>query len=509
MRLHTSIALGAMTVALAAVPGTALAKGTHHAKRQAAPVEGQLTVAEQLAQAQQQLAQMQAQLNALQARLDAQATAAPQMAQATQAAQGKADEAQATATKALAAAEKAQAGVIKTEKAVGAVKWAADTRVSGRMYFDVSNIRQQAAGIKTAASGTGFNIKRLYVGIDHRFSDMFAMNVTTDISNVVGQTANANFATPTATIPACAAAPCPASTTNLNNVALVGKGFYVKKAYLEARLNPALWVRVGAADLPWVPYIEGQEGHRHIESEALDRTGFGTSADWGVHIGGDLADKLVSYQVSVVNGAGYRNVKVTKTMDVEGRLSFNYKGLWGAVGGYVGKLGNNVEAPLPTTFHTASRFNLAGGFKNDKIGLGAEYFYAKNWKNVTSNPATNAYSEDSAKGLSVFGNYTLAPKWSVFGKYEWIKPTNTNVPAVADNYFNIGLQWEPVKIVDIALVYKRETVSNGAIATANGTIGCAGSATASSFASAAALAAAPCVGNGTLDQIGIFGQLRF
>ena len=98
MRLHTSIALGAMTVALAAVPGTALAKGTHHAKRQAAPVEGQLTVAEQLAQAQQQLAQMQAQLNALQARLDAQATAAPQMAQATQAAQGKADEAQATAT---------------------------------------------------------------------------------------------------------------------------------------------------------------------------------------------------------------------------------------------------------------------------------------------------------------------------------------------------------------------------------------------------------------------------
>jgi hypothetical protein len=109
----------------------------------------------------------------------------------------------------------------------------------------------------------------------------------------------------------------------------------------------------------------------------------------------------------------------------------------------------------------------------------------------------------------VFGNYNLTPKWSVFGKYEWVKPTNTNVPAVSDNYFNIGLQWEPVKIVDIALVYKRETVNNGAISTQNGTIGCSGSATASSFASAGALAAATCLGNGTFDQIGIFGQLRF
>ena len=517
MRLQSSIALGALTVALAAMPGAALAKTAHHARHKAAaePVEGQLTTAEQLTMAQQQIAQLQAQLNALASKIEGQSAAAPQVAQATAAAQTKADQAAATATKALAVAEKAQTGVAKAEKAVGAVKWAADTRVSGRMYFDVTNISQQSAGTKTAASGTGLNIKRMYVGVDHKFSDMFAMNVTADIANVVGQTANANFATPTASIPAiaaCAATPCPAvaaTTTNLNNVALVGKGFYIKKAYLEAKLNPALWVRVGSADLPWVPYIENQYGYRHIENIALDRTGFGTSADWGVHIGGDLANKLISYQVSVVNGAGYRNVKVTKSMDIEGRVSFNYKGLWGAVGGYTGKLGNDVQAATPTTFHTASRFDLAAGYKNEKLGLGVEYFYAKNWKNVTVNPATVTYSEDSANGLSVFGNYNLTPKWSVFGKYERVKPTNTNVPSVSDNYFNIGLQWEPVKIVDIALVYKRETVNNGAISTQNGTIGCSGSATASSFATAGALAAATCVGNGTFDQIGIFGQLRF
>ncbi|MBS0254265.1 MAG: hypothetical protein JSS36_03385 [Proteobacteria bacterium] len=505
MRLQSTIAphaLGAaLTIALAATPGAALAKSARHAAHKAATPagEGQLTLAEQLAMAQQQIAQMQAQLNALQARLDGQASAAPQMAQATQAAQTRADEAQATATKALAVAEKAQTGVVKADRAVAAVKWAADTRVSGRMYFNISTINQQNSGTKTAASGTGLNIKRMYLGVDHRFSDRFAMNVTADIANVLGQTANANFATPAANT----------GTGAISNVALVGKGFYVKKAYLEARLDPALWIRVGAADLPWVPYIENQNGYRHIDNVLTDRLGYGTSADWGVHIGGDLANKLISYQVSLIDGAGYRNVRVTNSIDVEGRVSVNYHGLWGAVGGYIGKLGNNVQAATPTTFHTASRVDLAAGFRNEKLGLGIEYFYARNWKNVTTNPATTAYSEEAAKGTSIFGNYTLAPKWSIFGKYEWARPNDRNVPSVNDNYFNIGLQWEPVKIVDLALVYKREIVNNGAISTQNGLIGCAPVATASAFATAAALAAAPCAGNGTYDEVGIFGQVRF
>ena len=72
MRLQSSIALGALTVALAAMPGAALAKTAHHAKHKAAaePVEGQLTTAEQLTMAQQQIAQLQAQLNALASRID-------------------------------------------------------------------------------------------------------------------------------------------------------------------------------------------------------------------------------------------------------------------------------------------------------------------------------------------------------------------------------------------------------------------------------------------------------
>src|SRR5262249_19338239 len=131
------------------------------------------------------------------------------------------------------------------------------------------------------------------------FDSTFSANLTMDAANVVGQTANANFATPNVTIPAQPAGATPAATANVNNLAIVGKGFFIKKAYLQAKLNPAFIVRLGAADLPWIPYVENQYGYRHIENILSERDGHGTSSDWGVHVLGDLAGGLISYQVSV------------------------------------------------------------------------------------------------------------------------------------------------------------------------------------------------------------------
>jgi hypothetical protein len=492
MRLHSTIALAAVAAVLA-LPVAAEAKVKHHAKHHGAAKaheDGGLTTTEQLQMAQQQMAQMQAQLNQLQAKLDQSNTGAP--APAVVQAQASADAANAKADKALAVADSTKAAQVKTEKTVGLMKWAADTKISGRIYFNESNINQNVAGQKSLNNGTGFNIKRVYIGIDHKFNDMFSMNVTTDIANVTGAGSFGN--------------------TYSAGSTPVGKGLYIKKAYLEAKLDPALWVRVGAADLPWVPYAEGQYGYRHIENTLIDRINYGTSADWGVHVGGDLFNKLVSYQVSVVDGAGYRVVRVTKNVDVEGRLSAQYKGFYGAVGGYIGKRGNGYEqgatpvAPT-TTFYTAKRFDAMAGYKAGPFNIGGEYFYAKDWNNVTVNPATTARSQDSAQGWSLFGNYNINPKWSVFGRYDWAQPNRINLPQVRDHYFNVGIQWEPVKIVDLALVYKRETVDNGALGTQNGTIGCSTGATANSFASAAI--PATCAGNGTYDEIGLFGQVRF
>jgi len=487
MNIRRTLLAGAGIGALALCATPTFAKApVHHKKAHAAAASANNALLEQVKALQEQVADLSARLNVQEAAQretvanvnNAQTAASSAAAQASQA-QSAAVAAQTAAADASTTAKKAVPAAVKSELAsFSKGKWWDSTSISGRMYFNFSNVDTKVNGVKPVGSnnGTGFNIKRFYLGVDHTFSPIFAANVTMDVSNVVGSTNTQNVNPNSAASPA-------------NATALVGKGFYIKKAYLQAKLDPAFIIRLGAADLPWVPYAENQYGYRHLENTIADRTSFATSADWGVHVLGDLAGGLVSYQVSVVDGGGYRNVKVSNSVDVEGRVSLNYKGFYAAVGGYSGKLGNDTEGAV--TPNTASREDAMIGYKNKLFNLGLEYFHAKDYKNVTT------AQEDKADGLSLFGNVNFNKTWSVFGRYDWIKPNKITNDNLKDDYYNMGIQWEPVKIVDLALVYKHERVQNGTLGTQNGTIGGAnptGSLTG---------------GRGTYDEFGLFGQLRF
>jgi len=471
MKNRMSLLAGAGLSALALV-GAATAADAKPAKRRHHAPSASSAQADEIRLLRQQV-------EMLTARLDA-AEAAQQQTQAQ--AQAANDQAQAAITQAQAAtAATAQVPEqVKTQMATWKPKggWWDTTSFSGRMYFNFSTISQKTGGVKPigttngTSNGTGFNIKRFYFGVDHKFDDTFSANLTMDVANVVGRTANTNF-------------------NNLNapsDAQLVGRGFYIKKAYLQAKFSPALIVRVGAADTPWIPYVENVYGLRHIENTVVDRLSFGTSADWGVHVLGDVKDGLLSYQFSVIDGAGYRNVKVTKSVDFEGRVSTSYKGFFAGVGGYIGKLGNDVQG-VPT-YHTAKRFDALAGYKNKLFTIGGEYFYAKNYNNNGSNFINSPTLSDSSNGYSVFGSVNFAPKWMAFGRYDWVKPRKDLFPHVKDNYFNVGIQYSPAKIVDLALVYKRDKADNGSIATSNGTIGATGL-------------------SGTYNEFGLFGQFRF
>jgi len=398
-----------------------------------------------------QMAQMAARMQALEAELaatkqaatvaQAQAGAAAQAATAAQAQAGEATQvAQQAATDATSAKERG--GVL-----ADAAKWAADTKISGRMYYNISSISAEDALGNDVESDGGFALKRFYLGVDHKFNDTFSGNITTDVTAASGD----------------------------------GAHLYVKKAYLEAKIAKELKLRVGAADMPWIPYAEGIYGYRHIEKTLTDLDSFGTSSDWGVHASGDLADGHVSYQVSAINGAGYKTIKPTKSIDLEGRLSVNYGGFNAAVGGYTGKLGMDVQGAMP--YRTASRFNALLAYK-DKVGgmpvtFGGEYFTASNWKVLESSP------EDKAEGYSLFASLSPVDKWSVFGRYDWIQPFKKTAPLKENTFFMLGLQYSPAKIVDFAIVYKRDDADGGL------KIGNLGS------------------GQATRDEIGLYGQFRF
>jgi len=338
--------------------------------------------------------------------------------------------------------------------------WFASTSISGKAFLNVSNIHQTStdlAGVKTdnAQNGTQTELKRFYIGVDHKFSSVFSANLTTDFRY------NANGLTKDVSV-------------------------YVKKAFVQAKLSNALWVRVGSADLPWVPFVEGVYGYRFVENTLIDRTKFGTSADWGVHAGGTIANGLVSYAVSAINGAGYKTLsRSSDTVDLEGRISVNpIKTVTLAVGGYTGKLAKSAaNLPSSATPHTATRFDALAAYTGKRIRAGVEYFAAKDWNNV------NTVGSDKSDGWSAFGSFAFTPKVLAFGRYDWASPSRDINPALKDHYFNVGLDYKPLPPLDFALVYKRERANHGLLSTSNGIIG------------------GP--DHGTYDEIGLFGQVAF
>lgn len=113
-----------------------------------------------------QIASLQAQLDALQERTEAQSDINVANAQAAEASQATQD---------------------KLDKLARLVN---DTKVSGRMYYDLTSIDDASKGEKTDKSGSAFDIKRFYLGVDHKFDDKWAMNLTTDFqySSAIGST---------------------------------------------------------------------------------------------------------------------------------------------------------------------------------------------------------------------------------------------------------------------------------------------------------------------------------
>jgi hypothetical protein len=409
-----------------------------------------------------------AEVEALRARLDAEEAARQQDQTQIAAAQSDAAAARADADAARAqVATQIQTipGVVAHD--VAAIKPKPDnTVISSRVYADLSNVSQSPT--PNSHNGTGFDIKRAYLGVDHKFNDIYSANLTVDFA------ANTN-----------------GNGNNANGVAGTTAAAYIKKAYVQAKVfGDELVVRGGAADMPWIPFAEDVYGYRFVEKTIVDTNSFGNSADWGAHALGKipLGDGIsAGYAVSVVDGGGYKNPDHSKGMDVEARANLNVKDFVVAIGGYTGKLDKDVQAAAPTTFHTANRFDALAAYTGKQFRVGVEYFSSEDWKRVT------ALTADKSAGYSAFASFNFTPMISVFGRYDAVDPSKTLAPSEKLKYFNIGVNYEPVKVVDLALVYKHDDIAHapvGGYADANTTL-------------------APLGGSGHFDEVGLFGQFRF
>lgn len=299
------------------------------------------------------------------------------------------------------------------DKRVNAIK------VSGKMFVDFTNINQHNSDSgRTDASGTGLDVKRLYLSVDHKFNDVWSGDLTTDFNYVTSD-----------------------GETNL----------FVKKAYVQGKVSDAAVFRAGSADMPWIAFVENYYGYRYVENTLIDRLKFGNSADWGLHLGGDVGpSNSVDYAVSVINGGGYKNPTRSDGVDVEGRVGFApIQGMIIAVGGYSGTRG--LETASIDTANTASREDLLVAYAAGRFRLGGEYFHAENWNNVVS-PNT-----DAADGYSLWGSVALNERVGLFARYDHANLSTDLDPSANDRYYNVGAEFQVFKNLKLAAVYKHET----------------------------------------------------
>lgn len=320
------------------------------------------------------------------------------------------------------------------------------------LFADLTNLDMENDGIRTAASGTGVDVKRFYLRIDEKFGDTWSANVMTDANYISGQQVDV----------------------------------FIKTAYVQASLSKAFWGRLGCAWLPWIPLVHHLYGYRFVEADVVSRLHFGTTADWGLHGGGELGGQRVSYAVSVVNGNGYKDPTRSKSVDVEARLAVTpTEGLTVAIGGYSGKLGKDRYGPgAPTVRHAANRLDALIAYVGGRWRLGGEYFSASDWNNVIT------AASDKAGGTSLWASYRFARRWSAFGRWDQAKTSRDLAPQRKDEYFNAGIAVSPRKPLRFAIAYKHERVDGGGLVnTAYGNLGGAS--------------------DGTVTEVGFWGQVSF
>lgn len=393
------------------------------------------------------LAQIKAQIAALQAQNEALKAQLAELEQRTDA-QSDINVSQAQKVETI---EKSQKKIDALDKLVN------NTKIGGTMFFDMTNLehhervgngRDMQVDGHGSINGTGYDVKRFYLAVDHKFDDMWSANLTTDFNYVsaVGQTS-----------------------------------LFVKKAFVQAKFDDLFALRFGAADMPWIPFVEKWYGYRFLENTLTDRNfeggrsnatangggvgAFANSSDWGLHaLGASSGDNAINYQLSVVNGRGFRNPSRSGHVDVEGRFAYSpIENMVMAVGGYEGKRGNQVENGQDT--RSASRGDLMVAYRDKTFGIGGEYMIANNWDDIlkyAGNGAAPLSVKDRGTGYSLWADWSFAPQWAVFARYDSLDYKYWTVARqerrLTDRFYDLGVSYDVLKNLRLALAWKHNTL---------------------------------------------------
>lgn len=204
-----------------------------------------------------------------------------------------------------------------------------------------------------------------------------------------------------------------------------------KHFYLEVKdvLYRSSYLRLGQADLPWVPYEEALWGYRFQGTVFPDRSGYLTSTDLGMVLGGEIPKGRGSWQFALVNGEGWKKKEIGKHKDVHLRLTVNppaSAGFWKNffVAGFFSTGTYDGVSSGPTSRHR--RIAQMGYKAAGRITFVGEYLWASDpsseMKSRHPSLASRAGQESEGRGYSLFGvlNFSALSPESAAARWEFI-----------------------------------------------------------------------------------------
>ncbi len=258
---------------------------------------------------------------------------------------------------------------------------------------------------------TAFEVKRAYFSFKRDLDDHFSAEVKLDIGSV----------------------------DDLSEFSLIRRYTYFKNAYLSYR-NGSVKTWFGLFDMLQFKVQEKFWGYRYLYRSYLDEYRFGSSADLGAGIQ-YTPSKRFSTDLIISNGEGYKNLQFDNAYRVGAGITL--------------KPVPGLTLRTYYTIHTSEThqmiFSGCMGYRFEKIRIGAEYNYQKNYK----------FNKDHDRyGYSIYSTYQFFDKWEVFARYDQLF---SNILPEEEIPWNLakdgsaiisGIQYTPIKYLHVSLNYQ-------------------------------------------------------
>lgn len=235
--------------------------------------------------------------------------------------------------------------------------------------------------------------------------------------------------------------------------------FKLIDAYVDYKPFEALKIKAGQFKIPFL--IENTD-YSPIKMELLDypmalqkligfseKVGEGTISatgrEMGISLHGDIANKILSYDVALFNGSGINTSDNNKSKDVAARLMLRpVTGLTLAASYYWGEYGS--------AYYARERYGFAACYDNGPIVARAEYIAGK---------TGFADGDIDSDGFNVVAGYRFCKKWMAAARFDTYTENTAMRSATKQNNYTAGLGWYPTKFLRLQVDYVHEDMAVG------------------------------------------------